>query len=418
MKILLFNPPFYRFIGLEQDYVPLSLLAVGSQLVKEGHGVLLKNFEVCSSLKYEGYSDRTSNFNRYINGLESDNEIWREVYDTIDRYKPDKIGISVLSVKYKSALKIIDIAKKFKIPCFVGGPHVNTNPKDFDDSIIKYTYEFESRNTHKRIKDLDGLPLSNFDMLLDEYSPNGYSHIVSSRGCPFHCRFCASNTIWKNKVTFKSAKRILDEMRTIKNRFNSSEFIFWDETFTANKKRLVDFCKLYDVDATWNCDTRADSLDENTVINMKNSGCKHMSLGIESGRQAILDYIGKGEKIEDFIKISEILNKHNIQWKAYCIIGFPEETEEDIFYTIDFIKSLKPFRITLSFFTPYKDTSLFDECLDKGLIDKNYDATMFAHQSPNNYFCPKIHKSRYDEIKKIVSNDVDVYNKTAIESWR
>lgn len=54
MKILLFNPPFYRFIGLEQDYVPLSLLAVGSQLVKEGHGVLLKNFEVGSSLKYEG----------------------------------------------------------------------------------------------------------------------------------------------------------------------------------------------------------------------------------------------------------------------------------------------------------------------------------------------------------------------------
>ncbi len=417
MKILLINPPFYRFIGLEQDYVPLSLLAVGSQLSAEGHGVYLKNFEV-GQFAYAGYWDRFNNYNKYYEALRDDNAVWQEVRDTIEKIKPEQIGISVLTVKLKSALRIIKIAAEFNIPCFVGGPHVNTNPSDFSDDIIKYTYEFESRHTGERIKDLDELPFSNFDMLLDKYSPNGYSHVVSSRGCPFHCRFCASNTLWKNKVTFKSAGRILKEMRIIKDRFNSSEFVFWDETFTVNKKRLSEFCGGYDIDATWNCDTRADTLDEETIVMMKNSGCKHMSLGIESGNDYILKYIGKGEKIADFEKVAELLNKHGVQWKAYCIIGFPDEAEEDILHSIEFIKSLKPFRITLSFFTPYKGTSLYDECIAKSIISKDFDSALYAHQSPNNYFCQRITKERYNEIKRIVSVEVDEYNKKAIESWR
>lgn len=420
MNILLINPPFYRFMGLEQDYVPLSLLAVGSQLIKEGHTVHLKNFEVGPSMHYQGYLNRVNAFSKYSAAVDSNSEdaVWQEVKDTIEAVRPDKIGINVLSVKCKSALKIIKIADSYKIPCFVGGAHVNIEPEGFPDHVERCFYEFESRNTSGRIKDLDELPMSNFDMLMDSYSPNGYAHIVSSRGCPFKCRFCASNTIWQNKVTFKSANRILNEMRVIRNRFNSTEFTFWDETFTLKKRRLLDFCNGYDIDATWNCDTRADVLSDEVIQAMKSAGCKHMSIGIESGRPHILEYIRKGEKIKDFLKAAELLNKNKIQWKAYCIIGFPEEDEGDMFYSIDFIKSLKPFRITLSFFTPYKQTDLYDECMQKGIIDASFDPTKYSHQSPNNYFCPKVSRERYQEIKQIISEDIDNYNKQAILTWK
>jgi len=416
MKILLLNPPFYRFIGLEQDYVPLSLLAVGSQLSKEGHEVKIKNLEVDKGLSYQGYKNRSDSFDKYEVGLATDNEVWSELRKTIEEINPEAVGITVLSVKHKSALKIINIVDEYRIDIFVGGPHLSIYPNAFSGvKIIRG--EFESRGG-ERIKDLDTLPMPNYDMLLDTYSPNGYSHIVSSRGCPYLCKFCASNNMWKRKVTFKSAARIIREMKDIKDRFKSDSFTFWDETFTINKVRLLDFCFNYNIDAKWNCDTRADVLDEEMLIAMKRANCQHLSLGVESGKQHILDEIGKGETIDDFKRAAELLNKHSIQWKAYCIIGFPQETEDDIFETLRFLKSLKPFRITLSFFTPYKGTELYDYCVDKKIISNNFDPSQYAHQSPHNYFCPKISRKRYNEIKKTISSEIDEYNLEAIKSWR
>lgn len=417
MRILLLNPPFYRFQGLQQDYIPLSLLAVGAQLKKEGHIVKIKNLEVDKNLSYKGYHDRSKNFIGYEEGLRTNNEVWEELCEVVEEFKPDKVGITVLSVKYKSAIKIINIIKSYNIPIFIGGPHIMVYPDSFPGDVEVITGEFESRKLSGRIKNLDDLPMPDYDMLLDTYSPNGFSHITSSRGCPFKCEFCASNTVWNRIVTFKSADRIIREMTDIYNRFKNTSFTFWDETFTINKKRLKDFCSKYKLNVPWNCDTRADVLDDDSIKMIKESGCQHVSLGVESGRPHILKRINKGETIDDFIRASGLLNKYGVQWKSYCIIGFPEEDESDILETIRFIKSLKPFRITLSFFTPYKGTGLYEDCLKKGLIDKNYDASLFAHQSPHNYFCPKIKKERYDELKDIISDEIDEYNKNAIKTW-
>jgi len=142
-----------------------------------------------------------------------------------------------------------------------------------------------------------------------------------------------------------------------------------------------------------------------------------MSIGIESGDNDILEAVGKGERTEDFVRAADLLNKHGVEWKAYCIIGFPQDTEETILRSIEFIKSLKPFRITLSFFTPYQGTDLYDQVKEMGLIDDTYDMSLFSHQSPHNYFCPKISRERYEELKVIVEKDIDDYNKTALQTW-
>jgi hypothetical protein len=198
--ILLINPPFYRFLGLEQDYVPLSLLAVGSKMKSEGKEVLIKNMEVGGS-HYVGYSERSSNYDIYIESLNnSEHEVWQELRNTIEEYKPDTIGINVLNVKYKSALKIIDIAKEYGIPVIVGGNHPTMEPESYPKDIEVFCGEYESNGN--RLKDLDDTPFPNFDLLLDKYSPNGYAHILSSRGCPFECHFCASKVMWGRKVTW------------------------------------------------------------------------------------------------------------------------------------------------------------------------------------------------------------------------
>ena len=151
---------------------------------------------------------------------------------------------------------------------------------------------------------------------------------------------------------------------------------------------------------------------------MKDAGCGQMSIGVECGDDEMLKYVGKNEKTSDFKKAAEILNKHGIQWKAYMIVGFPRDTEKSIRKSLDFIKSLQPFRITLSFFTPYKGTDMYAETKALGLINDNYDRAAYSHQSPHNYFCPGIKRSRYDQLKREVTMEIDQYNEKALKIWK
>jgi len=416
-KVLLINPPFFRFLGLEQDYVPLSLLAVGSKMAEDGNSVFIKNMEIGSGLSYQGYAERTNGFGRYLAGItDTNNVVWDELRKTIESVQPDEIGVSVLNVKFRSFCVINDIAKEYGIPVFAGGPHTIIEPEIYPKNVTIFPGEYESAGG--RLIDLDKLPFPNFDILLDkdQYSPNAFAHLITSRGCPFRCRFCSSSVIWKRKVTFKSADRILAEMKYIEDRFGSNYFTFWDEVFTLYRKRLQEFCAKYNLSSKWRCDTRADALTNDVVQMMSNAGCGQMSVGVESGVDRILKYIGKGETTAEYSRAAEILNSHGVEWKAYCIIGFPEETEEDMHRTISFVKSLQPFRITMSFFTPYKGTSLFEECAGRELMG-NGDANDFFHQGPYNYFCPKLSAEGYAQTRDAILKEIDEYNKEALLSW-
>jgi len=417
MRTLLINPPFYFFLGLEQDYVPLSLLAVGSFMSANGHEVYVKNMEVGKNVHYAGYSERSEHYDMFLDAVQDKNHpVWQELHKTIEDIQPERIGINVLNVKYKSALEVVGIAKEHNIPVMVGGNHPTTEPETYPEEIDVFKGEFESNGG--RIKNLDDLPMPNYNILLDKYSPNGYGHLLSSRGCPYMCAFCASHIMWHRRVTFKSVDRVLLEMKEIYDRFGTDYFTFWDETFTINKKRVLEFCDKYDLPAKWRCDTRADSITDEMVRRMKEANCGQMSIGLESADNETLSVIGKNETTDDFKKAADILHKHNIQWKAYMIIGFPSDTEEKILRSIDFVKKLKPFRITLSYFTPYKGTELYDEVRALGLINDTYDMSLFSHQSPHNYFCPKIPRERYLSLREQISKEIDEYNKKALEIWK
>lgn len=417
--ILLINPAYYRFQGLEQDYVPLSLLAVGSKIAATGQEVYLKNMEVYSGGTYEGYAERREHFDDYQKALRDESHpAWVELNSLLDEYKPDTIGISVLNVKYQSALKIIEIAKRRGIDVVVGGTHPTIEPDKYPEGVQIFSGEYESFGS--RLKDLDELPFGYYSILLDKYSPNGYGHITSSRGCPYGCKFCASKTMWKQKVTFKSPSRMVEEMKLVNKKFGTDIFTFWDETFTCNRARLIEFCyrfKASGIKAGWRCDTRADSLNDDMIKMMKSSGCMSVSMGVEVGDDETLREIGKDETCETIKRAADILNSNGMQWKAYSIIGFPTDTEELVFRSMEFIKNLFPNRITLNFFTPYKGTPLYDTCEKMGLITDEYDQSLFSHQSPHNYFCPKIERNRYNEIKEIMGKDIDNYNSEALRTW-
>ena len=429
MKVLLINPPFHRFFGSEQDYIPLGL----TYLANTVEDCYVYNAEINTHLKYVGYKDRSNGQQIYIDGICSANAIWDEVERKIREYNPIIVGIYVPSVKLKSALRVAEITKKINpnIKVVMGGPHPTIRPEEVldnknVDAVLKgegesifptlvsdlsnganqYIYE-----QSELIKNINTIKFPARDKLLDHYSPNGYGHIISARGCPYGCTYCGSVCIWHRTIRFRNLDNIMEEIKEVRDKYGTTDFTFWDETFTVNKKRINEFCdKIKPLNVNWRCDTRIDVIDKKLLLKMIDSGLHHISIGVESGNQETLDFIKKGITVEQIKKAAKILNETGVYWKAYLMIGFPNETEQHILDTLNIIYEIKPKRACLSIFTPYPGTELFDYCIANNIITNDICWERYSHQSKLNYFTPKIERKRFQELVELVSTKLDEYN--------
>jgi radical SAM superfamily enzyme YgiQ (UPF0313 family) len=439
MDVLLVNPPFHRFFGSEQDYIPLGLSYLASLI----DDCFVYNAEIDNKSSYVGYDERTEGQNTYINRVDGDGEIWLDVEDRIRGYNPKIVGIYAPTVKLKSALHVARIVKKLnsKAKVVLGGPHPTIRPHDVLKSehvdsvvvgegeivfpelvkdLLNNGFSKTIYKSEKFIKDINLIEPPAREKMLDKYSSNGYGHIISARGCPFLCSYCGSNVIWGRNVRFRSIDNIISEIIYVRDTYGTTDFTFWDETFTINKKRVLALCdKIKDLGVTWRCDTRIDVVDEELLLKMMDSGLTHISIGIESGNQETLDFIDKGLKLERMKEKAKMLNKIGIFWKAYLMVGFPNETEKHVLDTINIIDELKPKRATLSIFTPYPGTKLFDYCVEEGIIKGDIEWEKYSHQSKFNYFSPKISEKRFHELVKMASTKIDDYNnrKGDYEKW-
>ena len=429
MEVLLVNPPFHRFFGSEQDYIPLGL----SYLAATYKDCFVYNTEIDNKLSYVGYDKRLEGQETYINSVDVDGKIWKEIEERIRGYDPKIVGIYAPSVKLKSAMHVAKIVKKItpNIKIIIGGPHPTIRPNDVIDNknvdcvimgegekifptIIKDLLNGDNKQIYHEkefIKNIDEIPFPARHKMLDIYSPAGYGHIISARGCPFMCAYCGTKAIWKRTIRFRSIDNIVAEIKQVRDTYGTKDFTFWDETFTIDKKRVLEFCeKVKPLGISWRCDTRIDVIDKPLILKMMDAGLEHISIGIESGNQETLDFIKKGITLEQTKETAKMLNETGIFWKAYMMIGFPNETEEQILDTMNIIDELQPKRATLSIFTPYPGTELFDYCVEHNIIEKDVDWEKFSHQSKYNYFTPKIPKRRFEELVKIVSKRMDDYN--------
>ena len=114
---------------------------------------------------------------------------------------------------------------------------------------------------------------------------------------------------------------------------------------------------------------------------MKESGCRMVKMGLESGSKKVLGIMNKRTKKEDVVKASDTLHKHSLPWTAYFMVGTPGENEQDVDETLDFIREVVPTYISFSIFTPYPGTPLYERM---GL--KNIPYHLYNHHSNLNNF--------------------------------
>ncbi|MFH2070133.1 MAG: radical SAM protein [Elusimicrobiota bacterium] len=229
----------------------------------------------------------------------------------------------------------------------------------------------------QRIENLDGVPfparhLSKYHLyksILAKGSP--ITTIVSSRGCPFKCYFC-SNLESGQKVRFRSAKNVVDEIHECVEKFGITDFLFFDELFTLKKERVVQICDEIDARGLkihWHCRSRADTLDREMVQKMKKAGCRLIQFGIETGSQRLQKLINKNlnlEKVEENIKM---VKSEGILTYADFMFGLPSETDEESQMTLEYAKRIGIDYVVFGMFHPVPGSVFYDEGIGKGLFN-------------------------------------------------
>jgi radical SAM superfamily enzyme YgiQ (UPF0313 family) len=250
------------------------------------------------------------------------------------------------------------------------------------------------------IEDLDLIPFPSRDLYFNDSRYMDYGYIMTGRGCPFECSFCASKKVWKGHVRFRSPENVVEEVKHVHNKYGTKLFYFVDDTFTLNKKRTKKICALLiedNMDISWICDTRVDTIDEELLQLMKESGCVRVKIGVESGSERILKEVKKKitkKLVRDSVSI---IKNVGIDLTIYLMIGFPTETQEEMRETLDFARELDPTYYSLSILAPYPGTEIYADAVRSGVKLPKEHWEYFFHQSKDMILTDNIDEALIDE---------------------
>jgi len=228
--------------------------------------------------------------------------------------------------------------------------------------------------------DLDQLPFvskiyKRFLNIEKYFNPNALFPMVTittSRGCPHRCIFCVyPQTMMGHKVRLRSVDNVVDEIEYIKENFPGVKAIFFeDDTFPANRKRCVTICQEMirrRINISWTANARAD-LDYETMQVMKDSGCRCMCVGFESGSQLLLDNIKKKIKVDNTQAFMSAARKAGILIHGCFMVGHPGETRETMEQTLKLAIKLNPESIQVYPVMVYPGTAAFRWYDERNLI--------------------------------------------------
>ena len=196
--------------------------------------------------------------------------------------------------------------------------------------------------------------------------------MVTTRGCPFHCRFCVSKSIFK-KYRSRSAENVIKEFEEIAKEYDSVFVV--DDNFLFDKKRaekIMDLLieKQLNIEI-WIAGIRVTDADANLFKKMKKAGVKSVEFGIESGNQEVLNYYDKKITLDQIRKAVALSKKTGFLTIGNFILGAPIETEKHMDDSINFAKELN---LDFAFFYPYnylKGSALWEDAFQKGIVKEN-----------------------------------------------
>lgn len=365
MKVILINLPSLWLIN-DKTYFPLGLLYIASYLEK--HNVKVDLLDLASKGENEWYIPKEADI--YAVGATTPHiPIAERLSEKLKELNPGALtiigGIHATVLPEETLLN-----SKFDI-CVIGEGEetmyeiVQNKPLS---SIKGIAYKSGSKvfinERRELIKDLDSLPYPAYHLInVLEYAPAGYKmtgSLITSRGCPFNCIFCAQKEITKKRVRYRNIDNVIGEIKFLKENYGLNTFSFQDETFTLGRKRLISLCKaIKQLNIHFKCEGRTDMVNYELLKLMKECGCFEIAFGIESGSQRILDIIGKGTTVEENKKAILAAKNVGLRTMAFLMVGTPSEDDSTIEETIRFLDEVKPDAYSVAMFIPYPGTDVY-----------------------------------------------------------
>ena len=463
MKHVLFvQPPFFRFIGIHARYFPYQFVSMGTYLKNNGHHV-----RILEGDKYEKYgnldfSDQESLYDNYLQNLKNFSDpFWKTLEKEIQNFKPDYIGITVWTTFIASAIRTAQYCRKICSSAIIiaGGPHVTLLPEDikkvdvFDIGVIGegeqtileivnskplqlisgifYSENGVVKQNEPRpfVENLDDFGIPDRSILINEkkYEAEDMGLIMSSRGCPFKCAYCAT-AIWKNKVRSRSVKSVVEEIKSVKRKYGTIYFTLKDDSFTVNKNRVYDFCsklKQEKVDIYWECNANLTTLDRDLLIEMRSAGCMAIKVGIESGSDRIHKIINKKLNNKTIISKMRMFDGIDMHVTCYFMMGIPGETKDDILKTLNFAYKIKPNFISFSVYEIFPGTKLHKLGIEENSAIDHMEIEDYFKIQPHNYFFAN-HKrhlagmthDEFDSLERYIKQKVHKYNRSPRSIYR
>lgn len=333
----------------------------------------------------------------------------RELQQILESFSPIVVGISTTTLTFKNGLRVAKTVKHFLPTCIVclGGPHVTVNyhealnypfvdivvrgegeitflelcraaakenklPLNIEGTAVRSKDEIITLPRRVRIINLDALPFpARHLMPLHLYNIPGT--ILTSRGCPSNCGFCAGPVVMERKYIARSAKNVIAEVQMCIDKFRITSFYFVDDTMTHDTQRLMDICDgLRQIkippsitrNLKWTCESRADAVTPEILQDMRSAGCTTIQFGMESGSQQLLDQLGKKITLKQIENAVIWSREAGISPVLSMVFPHPNETEKTLQETFNFIRRLYEIgaeKIIPSLLTLFPGTRFMDQ---------------------------------------------------------
>jgi radical SAM superfamily enzyme YgiQ (UPF0313 family) len=407
---------------------PLSVAYLAGSLTAAGHEVQVIDAvgEALGAI-HPGYRPDI-----LINGL--------AVAEIVDRLRPDAefVGISCLfSHEWPVVRRLIAaIAARLPgVPIVLGGEHATAVPElcleeapelsacalgEGEETVVELIDAFAGRRAlaevagiafraadgprrsapRSRIRAIDHLPAPRWDLTpIERYLDGGLSFgvdrgrtmpLLATRGCPYRCTFCSSPRMWTTRYTTRAPARVVDEIEEYVGRYAAENFDFYDLTSIVKRDWILEFCALLEarrLRVTWQLPsgTRSEALDEPVLRAMVRSGCRNVTYAPESGSERTLGAIQKKVKLDHLQASMRTAVRLGLNVKANILIGFPDETREDVHRTLRFLLRMARIGVhdaSVWTFSPYPGSELFEKLRDRGRLprlDDDYYASLLSY---------------------------------------
>ena len=375
IKIALVLIPFEKRV-FDTISIPLGLAWLNSYLKKEHNdNIQIENYDLLlePELEIELFSKIEKNFYDFV-GIQAHSNV--TVHETI------RIAKYIRENSFSTKIAIGGNSATFLPEYFIDNNCVdfvilNEGELSFSKLIKKQIEEINDyedipgilyKNSENQfiktsesvfIENLDDIPLPDRDAFNWRKYPQW--SIITSRGCPYSCIYCSSTSFWKNKIRFRSAENVFQELILLKEKYEIDRFYFLDDTFGSNvenTQKLLNLMIESSYKYKWACLTRGDVVNKELLLLFKRAGCIEIHYGLESSNENTQKTIKKKLSMKKLSQAITWTKELDIPVKLSVIIGLPGESKEDVIETINFTLQHEPDEVQFYPMTTYIGTDV------------------------------------------------------------